>query len=265
MRKSLFLSLFVLFTFSCGCFASGNSVQSKINQVTVFKSGAFVERIAMASVNSGTSTLIVNGLSPTIDPNGILVKIKNEKIKLVSVNHEFDFANREKTLNELNKVTAEADKIKDSITSINNELAILNEEWNFLSANKVIKGDDGLYVDDMEEMVKFFREKMTSIKSNQTKLEKKKKEFTQQYIDLTQMQIVLNQMSNEYTSQLQIVVNSEVEAETEIDITYFVSDAGWTPFYDIRIASLNSPLEMAYKALVHQNTMEDWEDLSEWE
>jgi hypothetical protein len=262
MRKSLFLSLFVLFTFSCGCFASGNSVQSKINQVTVFKSGAFVERIAMASVKPGTSTLIVNGLSPTIDPNGILVKIKNEKIKLVSVNHEFDFANREKTLNELNKVTAEADKIKDSITSINNELAILNEEWNFLSANKVIKGDDGLYVDDMEEMVKFFREKMTSIKSNQTRLEKKKKEFTQQYIDLTQMQIVLNQMSNEYTSQLQIVVNSEVEAETEIDITYFVSDAGWTPFYDIRIASLNSPLEMAYKALVHQNTMEDWEDVT---
>lgn len=262
MKKSLFLSTIALLVFTFSSFATNKSIQSKIDQVTVFKSGAFVERSAHATIQAGTTILNVKGLSPSIDPNGILVKVNNEKVKLISVDHEFDFSQRDIRLKELQEIAKEADKMKDSITLVNNRMEILKEEWNFLIANNVIKGDDGLYVDDIEEMAKFYKGSMTAIKDSQLIIEKKKKEFTERYIDLTQKQIALNQMANEYSGQLQILVSSETEESTEIEITYYVADAGWTPFYDVRIASLKSPLEMSYKALVHQNTMEDWNDVT---
>lgn len=262
MRKRLFLSAIALFAFSCGCFATDQSIETKINQVTVFKSGAFVERDAQASVKAGLTTLNIKGLSPSIDPNGILVKINNENVKLISVNHEFDFTQRDNTLKKLKEITTESDKIKDSIAEINNQLEILKEEWNFLIANNVIKGNDGLRLNEMDKMAKYYKQSMVTIKNKQLQLEKKKKEFTQKYIDQTQKQIALNQMANEYSGQLQILVSSESDETTDLDITYFVSDAGWTPFYDVRIPSLNSPLELSYKALVHQNSLEDWNDVT---
>jgi hypothetical protein len=262
MRKRLFLSAIALFAFSCGCFANTQSIQSKINQVTVFKSGAFVERDAYASLKAGTTTLNIKGLSPSIDPNGILVKVNNEKVKLISVNHEFDFAKRDNTLKQLQDITTESDKLKDSIAQINNQLEILKEEWNFLVANNSIKGNNGLQVNELDKMAKYYKQSLVNIKNSQLQLEKKKKEFSQRYIDQTQKQIALNQMANEYSGQLQILVSCESDQHAEIDITYFVADAGWTPFYDIRIPSLKSPLEMSYKALVHQNSLEDWNDVT---
>ena len=38
-------------------------------------------------------------------------------------------------------------------------------------------------------------------------------------------------------------------------------NAGWTPFYDVRSESINSPVNLTYKAKVFQNTNEEWSNI----
>lgn len=42
------------------------------------------------------------------------------------------------------------------------------------------------------------------------------------------------------------------------EMSYLHLDAGWTPSYDLRVNSLDKPLQIDYKAEIYQNTGEDW-------
>ena len=37
--------------------------------------------------------------------------------------------------------------------------------------------------------------------------------------------------------------------------------AGWVPYYDIRVKEINSPIKLTYKAKVYQNTNEEWSNI----
>ena len=41
-------------------------------------------------------------------------------------------------------------------------------------------------------------------------------------------------------------------------LEYYTQDASWNPSYDVRISSINKPLNITYKANVTQTTGEDW-------
>ena len=59
-------------------------VKSKINKVTVYTQGAQVQRKASYSVSKGISTLVIEGISPNIDPNSLQVQATGDIIILDS-------------------------------------------------------------------------------------------------------------------------------------------------------------------------------------
>jgi uncharacterized protein (TIGR02231 family) len=60
-------------------------------------------------------------------------------------------------------------------------------------------------------------------------------------------------------SAIDIVLLVKNEARSDIKFSYFVSNAGWTPNYDLRSEDVNSPIDFSYKAKVFQSTGLDWE------
>ena len=50
-------------------------------------------------------------------------------------------------------------------------------------------------------------------------------------------------------------------AEYTLTVSYFVYNASWKPFYDIRAKDINSDVALHYKAKVSQNTGENWDDV----
>jgi len=44
-------------------------------------------------------------------------------------------------------------------------------------------------------------------------------------------------------------------------LNYNTMQAGWIPFYDVRVREINSPIDLTYKAKVYQNTNEEWSDI----
>jgi hypothetical protein len=63
------------------------------------------------------------------------------------------------------------------------------------------------------------------------------------------------------TSKVLIRVESDTKTKAELNIAYFVTNAGWFPNYDIRVQTVNDPVALTYKADVYQNTGVDWENV----
>mmetsp|Transcript_3858 Transcript_3858/g.10588 ORF Transcript_3858/g.10588 Transcript_3858/m.10588 type:complete len:638 (-) Transcript_3858:297-2210(-) len=61
------------------------------------------------------------------------------------------------------------------------------------------------------------------------------------------------------TNDVTVSINATAPGEVVLFVTYQVSDASWSPSYDVRINSKDSTLELSYFGLVNQTTDEDWE------
>ncbi|BBD62213.1 hypothetical protein NIES2109_50520 [Nostoc sp. HK-01] len=61
-----------------------------------------------------------------------------------------------------------------------------------------------------------------------------------------------------------LVVGIEVagEGEFELEVSYIINRASWTPLYDLRVDSTSQTVNLSYLAEITQNTGEDWLDVS---
>jgi hypothetical protein len=53
-------------------------------------------------------------------------------------------------------------------------------------------------------------------------------------------------------------IEADAAQSLEIVCTYLVTQAGWTPLYDLRSDGLGKPLRLIYKANVRNNSGFDW-------
>ena len=64
------------------------------------------------------------------------------------------------------------------------------------------------------------------------------------------------------TSEIEIRVDAKNKTRGDFKITYLVSNTGWFPKYDIRVATIEKPLKLKYKADIYQNTGVDWKNVN---
>jgi uncharacterized protein (TIGR02231 family) len=58
-----------------------------------------------------------------------------------------------------------------------------------------------------------------------------------------------------------ISLSAEFPTAVDLDVNYIVSNAGWTPIYDLRASDTKSPVQLSYKANVFQGTGEEWKNV----
>ncbi|KXS20323.1 hypothetical protein M427DRAFT_52545 [Gonapodya prolifera JEL478] len=57
-----------------------------------------------------------------------------------------------------------------------------------------------------------------------------------------------------------VLVEAQADVEAELSLSYLVFNAGWSPYYDLRVTSDEQKLRINYKAEIRQYTGEDWLD-----
>jgi hypothetical protein len=55
-----------------------------------------------------------------------------------------------------------------------------------------------------------------------------------------------------------VLLTVQEEAEIQLLVSYVVSNASWTPKYDLRVSSAERTMQVKYFGMVKQNTGEDW-------
>lgn len=236
-------------------------VRPQIKEVELYTSSAEITSLAKANIVKGTYNLIFENVSPFIDENSIQIK-GNADLSILSISVNKDFLNEKNKDAGLKKLEDSLMVLNKRLSLVNNKQSALNEALNFLKTNqKLPTGNVAISALEIEKMANLYSTKIEEI-TNQlyeiSLLENKLQE------KLNAIQNQINGYNLENSNDLSdIIVNVKSNTVGEVDLTlsYVVSNAGWTPSYDIRTEGIASSIQLLAKANVWQRTGENWKDV----
>ena len=255
-------------------------VKSKIEKVTVYSQGAQVYRKASYSINKGVTEIIIDGVSNNIDANSLQVNATGSSIILDTKYSIFYPEKIDPKLEGLPlKIRRKISILQDSISRQSYDVRFLQDEIDVYFATKNILANNGAIrgqgkVNDsiplLKDAIEYYTKKMMEINK---KLQVLNKDKTILNLQLTGMNLRLQSLRNfenennlnpkpkgpSYRITVTFKANQQVSGNLEI--SYLVNNAGWTPLYDLRSDISSSKINLNYKANVQQNTGVDWTDI----
>ena len=235
------------------------STTSNIQQVTVYAQGAKVFRQAKVRVSAGQQEVVIQGLSNQVQISSLQVRVPNT-VTLLTASFQTNYITPQKVSQDIQMIKDSIDALDLEVQLTKNKQQAVQEEQELLLANKSVGGSQsGLDPEKLKQMAQYYNSRLPELKNKITylgrtikKLEERKNQFQNQLNEATRN---ANQPSGEIVLQLD---NSTTQS-VEIDLSYLISNAGWSPTYDLRVDDIQSPLDLTYKASVYQNSGIDWE------
>ena len=235
-------------------------VKTDVSEVTVFIDGAQIVRSKTLDVTAGKSQLVFTNLSPYIDPKSVQVKVNGE-VMVTSVNHQMSYVDTTKTKKSVDGLVR-LDEIDEQLKLEKSNKAVVVSERQFLDDNRKIGGvNNGVNLLTLKESAIYYRDRMASLNKQEIAIDKK----------ISDLGLERNQLINEISQgggskkmpigEVVVDIDSKKIGRATFELSYYVKNAGWFPTYDIRATSIEQPIELLYKANVHQNTKEDWKNV----
>lgn len=256
MRKSLVILSIILIP----VLGITQEFASKINDVTVFTQGAQVERTAKVQLKKGVSTIIIKGLSRYVDANSIQAKIPG--VKIVSLSYELDYLRDEESNLDKKKLETAIEELDFKLKTLKNEKLNVEQELKLIQTNVNLKGQTVLDVADVEEFLIFYRSNLPLIRNTLLQIEVDTKKTQKDIQKLKRELRKLNNTRQKVSAFVEIEVSTAVAVNSTLSLSYFVSNAGWSPFYNVRAKGIEEPIELEFNANVHQNTGVEWKEVN---
>lgn len=261
MKRCKFL-LFVLLSLPVMAQEKSDLIlKTDVSEATVFINGAQVIRRKTVDLQPGKTTIKFANLSPYIDGKSVQVKV-NSKVMVLSVNHQLNFTDSLKQSNELEKLMAKIQILNDKIKLENTNLDIINEELTFLHDNRNIGGTaQGVNLTNLKETANYYHERVSFLKLKEIDVKKAIENLTEEKNGLEKQENQLGNTKPTPVGEVLMEVDSKTAVKCDLELSYYVNNAGWYPSYDIRANTIEDPVQLIYKANIHQNTKEDWKNI----
>ncbi len=279
MYKSILITL-ISFVFTTQTFAADEDiVKSDITEVTVYAQGAQVKRKASYSIKPGVTKVVIDGVSPHIDPNSLQVIASGSKVIIIDSKYSIFYPKPEEVkLDGLPlKVRRDINKLTDSIEQISFEIQQIQDKIDVYQATKSILQNNGTMksqgkVNDsiqlLQQAIDYYTLKMLEINKNLTVQKKNRTDKNQLKAEMNKRLQKLRNFQNDAklnpkpkgpSHRITVTLSSKESSNGRMIFSYLVSQAGWTPLYDMRADVTSGNINMNYKAQVHQNSGVDWE------
>jgi hypothetical protein len=246
--------------FSINSFAENNTI-STAKEIVLYPQGAQVTRVAKVELKKGKNEIVISNLSPFINTSSIQVN-GNGNYTIASVSHKYNFLEEEQKKNQLTILKSKVDSIVNEINIQNAYLTVAIEQENMLIKNQSIGGANvGVKTIDLKEAVEYQKQKMMELELEQVKINAKISVLTILKDKFENQATAAKSLSTKTTSDVLITINSNETINTELKLSYFVSEAKWLPYYDVKVKNIDSPIDFLYKAKISQSTGEEWKDV----
>lgn len=263
----ILISLVIIFSsvyYSYSQSGEHHSVTTKalLGEATVFFTGAELVHTATVTLVSGENSVEIGGLSPAIDISSLRIKagdgvmISSYDFKIEQLATEKIAAPTVKVLRDsVELVRNEIQKLDISIKINNQMLALLKS-----GVDSNISGtDQWVNMDELVESIESYRSKAGELELEGIELTAKRAELGEKLQRLATNYSLETVKWSKKEGVLSLNVAAPVRTGTTFTLTYFTNEAYWTPFYDINIGDIDSPVEFSMKSRVVQTTGLDWE------
>lgn len=257
--RSLIITAILFTAFAAGTMgAVEKEIKGEIKHVTLYPDRAQVTGDAPISLLAGETVLMLRGLSPYIIKSTIQISGEGN-FTIMGISHSNNFLT---TLTDSPEVKELRTKIEALTLKIGDErtaIAILGEKENFLTANRIITGKEtALTAEQYRAMLELYTTNIEQIRTTTLKKVRLISDYEKELADLNNQ---LNQISGKRrmpTGEIAVTVSAARAVTGKLNISYIVTNAGWTPSYDIRVEDINKPLTLVYLANIVQSTGNDW-------
>lgn len=236
-------------------------ISTEVSKVSVFFENAQIARIADAKVKPGKTLLKFINLSPYIQPKSLQAKVTGE-VTVLMVNHQLNYMDSLGKSDELIGLEKQYQSVTGEIEREQAHMYVIDEEILFLQQNRNIGGkNQELSVSNLKEASQFYSSRLTTLKLDRIERQNKVTDLMVKRQNIEKQVNALSVKKEFPSGEVLITVDSKSEETIHIELSYLVNNAGWFPGYDVRAKSIDNPLEITYKANVHQDTKVDWKNV----
>ncbi|KAJ2913772.1 hypothetical protein MD484_g6639, partial [Candolleomyces efflorescens] len=230
---------------------------SKIIGVNLYGQRAEVSRIYRLKLPPGLTDVTITGLPSDLDERSLRIDGRgNATIQNVTTLLESARSRPTPTSPKLEELLKKEEALNRELARFGSALYGLGVYIESLNLNVV--DADGLMptIDSYHSAFEKYDEKKAKA---QEELKRVKEEITKERSSL-------NEQEKSWLGCCMTVTISMFTSsgdKVEILVVYAVSDAGWTPSYEVRVntETKESPVELLYKAAIWQDSGEDWKDV----
>lgn len=266
MKKTVLLFLSIMLQIVI--FAE-NRVASEIKEATVYLTGAKLQSVAKTQVSAGNSEIIFENLSPNIYAQSVQVKMDG-KVKLLSAKFRTRFIEGErqdgkiKFLQDSIEILSKLERVtNDDIYSYIQEEKMLTDVYNKMlnSSSDWVKALTPIAINDFKQFPTEYASKLRKIKEAIRELEWKKQKIQKENTAIQTRIYNLAPRDAKTTGEIVLQVNSLSLQNVEITCIYLITNASWTPMYDISSDGTDKPVHLTYKGGIRQSSGFDWKNI----
>ena len=237
------------------------TAESSIGEVTVFSSGAQVQRLTEVLVPAGRSEIIFSGLSNQLQQQSVQLKA-DAGITLLSVQAQKDFVSQRKIEQDERALLDRMGELKEKNENDNALLLVYKNEEQMLIKNQSIGGQSGVKPDDLKLALDLQRQRLTEVYQKQLEIERRLNVQKQEMEKINAQLRETGKKRDSVNYTVTALIESRQARSIKFQLLYTIKDAGWYTVYDIRVAEVGKPLDLLMNAQVYQRSGETWKDVS---
>jgi TonB-dependent SusC/RagA subfamily outer membrane receptor len=256
--KTFFAAIVFLFFTNAHATDEPLIVPSSLKTVTVYRSGAELIHNTSVQLAKGNEELIIEGLSNNIDINSVQINCP-AAVTIMGVEFSNNFLVIPEITTRIKFLQDSVERVQKELGKVNVQIQTITDLLEVLKSNRDIKGQQtGLSVAELMKLMDYYKNKSTELQ-NELLQEKDRQKKLNDLILKIRTQIKEEENKNTKTSgQLKLQLSIAAPGKYDFVISYITPNAWWTPYYDIRVDDIKSPLKVIYKAKVVQTTGIDW-------
>ncbi|HRD56672.1 MAG TPA: DUF4139 domain-containing protein [Ferruginibacter sp.] len=258
MRKLWLTSSLLLCIYMASAGDEKNSVPSTVKSVTVYRNGAEMIHTATANLSKGSSELVIEGISNSIDINSLQVNCPST-VTILGVEFSNQYLVEELSTPAIKKIKDSIEVMNEAIQRMDISITTTDDLLSVLKSNKEIKGSQtGLSVAELMKLMDYYKVKSAELQNDLTALKvKRAKQY--ELINKLNLQLREEQKKNTKTSgRIILQLSAAMNVNSEFTISYLTANAYWAPYYDLKADNIKSPVKIIYKAKISQTTGIDW-------
>lgn len=272
MLRTVLVSALICLMMSGATYAAGvrMPVTSTLTGVTVFQDRAQITRTVVVNLKPGSQTVAIEGLPALLQEESVRVEAKGTArvtIGGIEVKRSLLTQSADKRVAEID---AEIRQLERKLGGLDARKAGLAAQKGFVDSIKVAWGErisHQLAVG--KPTAAELHEAMGFVGSNTTKVEEQQREIDQEKQGIKDQIEALHRKKQEAAGHhrkesktVEVALETSKEGSLTLELSGLVKQATWEPSYDVRLAKDGTTAELTYRALVRQQTGEDWSNVA---
>ncbi|MEG4228989.1 mucoidy inhibitor MuiA family protein [Microcoleus sp. N9_B2] len=241
-------------------------VESQISEVTVYTDRALITRRGTVALTGNERELAIASLPTTLDTESVRATgAGTVAVRLLGVRTETVFSS-EPTGDRTAELTQQIQELETQKRAIDVQIASRKIQLKFVEnlseksvasiASSIAKQQIGL--NETGELLNFLGSNYKKYVSAIAQHERQQQELDKQIEALRQQLGQVKTPHSEQSFNIIVAIEPSGSGNFELEVSYVVMRARWTPLYDLRVNTTNNQINLNYLAEVNQNTGEDW-------